>query len=234
MTRLVLCALTLMAMSNEAAAMDVAVAGNQLILSGRVIGNEYERVARLLAADARITTVVLRNSPGGHAGTGYRLGELFRARGLNTAVSGFCYSSCSRMFLGGRQRSFTDDFPQERTEVGFHGHYGRDGRLLPDLVRKLDLKAWIIRHSDGRADAELVERWINIPRGAGMIHFFHPGLVQRHGVSTVLCQGDEETSEGVFGCEPISRTAVDLGIVTTLALTHGNDQAAVRAAHGLK
>jgi hypothetical protein len=38
-----------------------------------------------------ISTIVLRNSPGGDISTGYRLGELFRLQGLRTALSGFCY-----------------------------------------------------------------------------------------------------------------------------------------------
>ena len=62
--------------------------------------------------------------PGGDAPTGYKVGELFRQKGLRTAISGFCYSSCSRMFLGGKVRVLTDDAPPDATEVGFHGHYG--------------------------------------------------------------------------------------------------------------
>jgi hypothetical protein len=38
----------------------------------------------------------------------------------------------------------------------------------------------------------LVERWINIPYSRGMIHFFHCDLVKRAGVSTFMCQGDED------------------------------------------
>src|SRR5215468_6997874 len=53
-----------------------------------------------------ITTVILRNSQGGNAPAGYQVGQLLRERGVRTAVSGYCYSSCSRMFLGGRTRSF--------------------------------------------------------------------------------------------------------------------------------
>ena len=77
---------------------------------------------------------------GGDARAGYRVGEMFRSRGLRTAVSGYCYSSCSRMFLGGAIRVFTDDFPPEYTNVGFHGHYDGDGRLDAKLVRLLGLK----------------------------------------------------------------------------------------------
>jgi hypothetical protein len=101
--------------------MDLKVAGNQLILSGPVVGDEFGKVEKILDDDRTIDTVILRNSPGGDPPTGYRIGELFRVRGLRTAVSGYCYSSCSRMFLGGATRHFTDDFPPEYTDVGFHG-----------------------------------------------------------------------------------------------------------------
>ncbi len=210
--------------SGAAPAMDLIPVGDQLILTGRVVGDEQHKVAAMLAARPAIRTIILRDSPGGHAETGYRLGELFRAKGLDTAVSGFCYSSCSRMFLGGRQRRFTDDRALELTDVGFHGHYGRDGRLLADLIRRLGLEAWIIRYSDGKADPALVARWINLPRSAGLIHFFHPEVAGARGAATFICQGDERSPSGVFGCEPIARTALDLGVITSLDIVHSNDR----------
>src|SRR5271163_4071768 len=211
-------------------AMDLKVVGNQLIASGPVSGDEFERVKELLQNHPQIDMVILRNSPGGDAPTGYRVGALFREKGLQTAVSGYCYSSCSRMFLGGKSRHFTDDYPPEYTVVGFHGHYGADGRLLPELVRRLGLKDWIVRYSDGKADPALVERWINIPRNSGMIHFYDPYLLQRNGVSTFMCQGDETSTRSIFGCEPIHETAFDLGIATSSNLVKSNDQAQLRAA----
>jgi hypothetical protein len=77
----------------------------------------------------------------------------------------------------------------------------------------------------------LVERWINIPYSRGMIHFFHPGLLKRAGVSTFMCQGDEPTRL-VFACEAIGKTALDLGVVTSLDIVHSADQAEIRAAIG--
>jgi hypothetical protein len=56
-----------------------------------------------------------------------------------------------------------------------------------------------------------------------MIHFFHPGLVKHGGASTFFCQGDEPPGS-VFACEPISKTALDLGIVTSLDLVHCADR----------
>ena len=171
--------------------MELKVVGNQIILTGPVLGDEPGKVREALAASPGIESVILRNSPGGNAPAGYQVGQLLRERGLRTAVSGYCYSSCSRMFLGGSSRHFTDDYMPESNNVGFHGHYDRMGPLDTARVRQYGLRDWIIQYSDGKADPSLVERWINIPYSRGMIHFFHPGLVRRAGTSTFLCRGDE-------------------------------------------
>jgi hypothetical protein len=215
----------------ESVAMELKVAGNQLILSGRVVGDEPGKVREALANSPKIDTVILRNSPGGDAPAGYQTGQLLRERGLRTAVSGYCYSSCSRMFLGGSTRYFTDDYPAENTHIGFHGHYHADGHLNAALMRQYGLRDWIIKYSDGKADANLVERWINIPYSRGMIHFFHPGLVNRGGASTFMCRGDEPTGP-VFACEPIGKTALELGVVTSLDIVHSADRPDISAETG--
>src|SRR5215467_2797933 len=204
-------------------AMELKIVGNQIILSGPVIGDEPGKIREALANTPGIDTAILRNSPGGNAPTGYQVGELFREHGLRTAVSGYCNSSCSRIFLGGSTRYFTGDYMPENNNVGFHGHYDRIGHLNANLVREYGLRDWIIKYSDGKADLLLVERWINIPHSRGMIHFFHPGLVKHAGASTFLCQG-EEAVRSIFDCEPIGETALDLGIVTSLDLVHSADR----------
>jgi hypothetical protein len=211
-------------LTSLACAMEIAVAGDQLILSGPVVAHDYDEVAGTLAAKPQIKIVILRNSPGGDAPTGYHLGELFRKMSLQTAVSGFCYSSCSRLYLGGRERYFTDDYPAEYTQIGFHGHYDRNGDLNAALVAELHLKDWIIRYSDGKAEPALVERWINIPRGTGLIHFYNPALVNIDGYSTFMCQGTEPGHPRIFDCERIPKTALDLGVATSTSLVHSSDQ----------
>jgi hypothetical protein len=207
----------------RAPAMELKIVGNQLFLSGPVVGDEPGKVREALASSPRINTVILRNSGGGNAPAGYQVGQLLREHGVRTAVSGYCYSSCSRMFLGGSARYFTDDYLPETNNVGFHGHYDRMGHLNADLVRQYGLRDWIIKYSDGKADPALVERWINIPSSRGMIHFFHPGLVNRAGASPFMCQGDE-SSGSVFACEPIGKTALDLGIITSLDIVHSAER----------
>jgi hypothetical protein len=159
MRRALLVAIPISGLATSAGhAMAIVVADDQLILTGPVISADYDAVESNLSFNPQIKMVILRNSPGGDAPTGYRLGELFRQKSLQTAVSGYCYSSCSRLFLGGKERHFADDYPPEFTQIGFHGHYTANGDLNAALVNALHLKDWTIRYSDGKADEELVER----------------------------------------------------------------------------
>ncbi len=207
--------------------------GDQLILSGPVVDGDAEKVRRALEENTSLRTVVVRNSPGGYVPTGYAVGDLMREKGLRTAVSGYCFSGCSRIFLGGKERFFTDDYPLPMTHVGFHGHYytsgPQNGELNRHAVRRWGLKDWIIRHSDGKADPDLVERWIHIPVSRGMIHFYHPDLVKSRNHATFFCERGPIPGKGVLGCEPIGKNALDLGIVTSLAMIKSNDQGELRA-----
>jgi hypothetical protein len=207
--------------------MEIVVADDQLILAGAVIAADYDAVESNLSFNPQIKTIILRNSPGGDAPTGYRMGDLFRKKYLQTAVSGYCYSSCSRLFLGGERRHFTDDYPPEYTQIGFHGHYD-NGDLNAASVNALHLKDWTIRYSDGKADEALVERWINIPRGTGLIHFYNPALVNIGGYSTFMCQGTEPDHTQIFDCERINKNALDLGIATSLTVVRSHDQRKIR------
>ncbi len=220
------------AWADASLAMEVTAVDDQIILSGPVIGGDLAKVRYALSMNPNIRAVILRNSPGGHIRTGYAVGNLFRQMGLRTAVSGYCYSSCSRMFLGGKERFFTDDYPLTMTEVGFHGHYRPDGRqrglLDSQKVRDYGLKDWIIKHSDGRADSNLVERWINIPVNVGLIHFFPVQIARERGVSTFLCEHGP-VAGGVFACERIDKSAIDLGVATSAELLRSNDYESLRA-----
>ncbi len=130
--------------------------------------------------------------------------------------------------MGGKERSFTGDYPPEYTEIGFHGHYDSKGDLNAAEVNALLLKDWIIRYSDDKADEALVERWINIPRGKGLIHFYNPALVNIGGYSTFMCQGTEVDHPRIFDCEPISKNALDLGVATSLTLVQSHDQRQIK------
>jgi hypothetical protein len=103
------------------AGMELKVVGNQIILTGPVLGDEPGKIRKALADSPRIETIILGNSPGGNAPAGYQVGQLLRERRLRTAVSGYCYSSCSRMFLGGSSLTSPTIIRQNPTMSGFTG-----------------------------------------------------------------------------------------------------------------
>ena len=51
----------------RAPAMELKIVGNQLILSGPVVGDEPGKVREALAGSPAVETVILRNSGGGNA-----------------------------------------------------------------------------------------------------------------------------------------------------------------------
>jgi hypothetical protein len=132
------------------------------------------------------------------------------------------------MYLGGKRRIFTDDYPPGVTNIGFHGHYKNDGSLDEPLMRKTGLRDWIIKFLDGKADIALVDRWVNISRSSGMARFFNPVRVDRHGGSAFFCEGSEPPASQPFDCETIGKSALDIGVSTATDLIRSNDQAELR------
>jgi hypothetical protein len=131
---------------------------------------------------------------------------------VTTVVSGYCVSSCSRLFLGGKQRLFSDDFPQSLTYVGFHGHYDFD-QLNTKAVEKNDQAAWTKKYTDNKVNATLLKRWITIERRAGDVRFYPDHVATRWKAATFLCQGIESRRPDL--CEKISTNALNEGIVTS-------------------
>jgi hypothetical protein len=204
-------------------AMEMVVTGNTIILSGAVKGDEPSLVKAAFAANPQIDLVVLRNSYGGDANAGYRVGEYLREIGVTTAVSGYCISSCSRMFLGGKTRLFTDDYPPDRTFVGFHGHYSVTGNLDRASTEKRGLYDWIIRFSDGKADPELVKRWVTIQKNNGAANFFHPDVATHLGHSVFFCDGWQRKKP--TECETIPTDAIARGVATDTRRISSPDKA---------
>ena len=203
-------------------AMEIKILGNQVVMSRGVKGNEHTRLRELLDRNSSIDTVILKDSPGGDSDAGYKVGELIRAYGLKTAVSGYCHSSCSRMFLGGKERYFTDDQPAHKTSVAFHGNYKSNGQLNWDKVGYLT--GWIVKYSDGKADEALVARWARIEKERGFVYFFDPTrLMRADRVSVFFCHGDEPKENHFDYCEKLpDKNAYQLGVVTSETLIHVN------------
>ncbi len=113
-------------------AMVVEAHGNTVYASGPV--NDDVRRFEEAFAKGGITTVVFVNSPGGDLYTGLRVGRLIADRGYNTVAAGSCISACSIMFMGGKERRFSDVFRPGQTFVGIHGaHDSATKQIIPVL-----------------------------------------------------------------------------------------------------
>lgn len=156
----------LVAWSGPVVAMTLDVIRDSVVMEGPVEGHECGLLRQMLDQNRGVRRIVLRNSTGGHAATGYCVGELIRERRLETVIRGYCYSSCSRMWLGGVRRSL--DGPASR--VGFHGHYDRERRLRPDAPARLS--AWLPLMAP-RIDRTLMEQWIKLPRAPQLYVFYN-------------------------------------------------------------
>jgi len=153
-----------LARSPGALAMSMTVDGARVVLSGPVEGDECGRLKSILRRTA-VRTVVLTQSHGGNAATGYCVGELIRARGLDTVICGSCNSSCSRMWLGGVSRTLDG----KNARVGLHGNY-QQGALEPGAPERL--RAWILKYAP-RVNRELMMQWTRLPTKRDMMYFYN-------------------------------------------------------------
>jgi len=200
----------------DSQAMEMLVVDEVVTLSGPVVEGDLKKFQEALAKQTGISTVVLKNSYGGDALSGYQIGQLIRELGLTTVVSGYCVSSCSRMFLGGKARLFSDEQGLTNTYVGFHGHYQSNGQLNRQSVERLGLYEWIIKYSDGKADKALVQSWIAIEKNRGMVAFLHPDTRIWGEHRTFFCDGNEVRRP--LGCTGLPNKALDLGVITDLSI----------------
>jgi hypothetical protein len=176
------------------AAMDLKVEDSTVVMSGAVVGTECDALANLVAQSfigTPIRTVVLAHSGGGDPPTGYCVGALIRKNALSTVIRGRCASACSRMWLGGVERSL--DGPGAK--VGVHGNYDSHG-LIPDSPARL--RAWIPQYAPA-VDRALMEKWINLPSNTTIMYFYND--------KAELCEGQT--------CTPLEgRTALSVGLAT--------------------
>jgi hypothetical protein len=172
-------------------AMEMTIEGSSVIMSGSVVRADCDTLESILSKNS-IKLVVLKNSGGGDANAGYCVGALVRRSGLSTVIRGRCASSCSRMWLGGVERTL--DGPNSR--VGLHGNYDKGGGLLADAPTRL--RAWIPQYAP-TVDRGLMEQWIHLPVNKSMMNFYN-GRAE-------LCDNGS--------CSPISgRNALNAGLST--------------------
>ena len=114
-------------------AMKLEVSGNVVYASGPV-ENDLREFQEALAKPG-VDTVAFVNSPGGDLWTGLTIGRMIAGKGFKTVTAGFCISACSIMFMGGRERSFSDVYRPAQTFVGIHGAHMTDTKGLNPQIQ---------------------------------------------------------------------------------------------------
>ena len=148
-----------------AASMDITVSGTTVYMSGPVVGGECDKLKQIISA-GQVSLVVLSNSNGGVANTGYCIGETIRKHKISTSIEGFCLSSCSRMWLGGVTRKLEGD----ESTVGLHGNYKNSGHLIDESTTRL--RQWIPRFAPN-VDVELMIQWTELFYSKQMMYFYY-------------------------------------------------------------
>lgn len=119
--------------SGLAMGMTVEVQGNKLFATGPV--EDDLRKFEDAFSKGGVDTVVLVNSPGGDLWTGLRIGRMIANQGYKTVIAGFCNSACSIMFMGGKERRFSDAFRPNQTYIGIHGAHNKDTKQINSQVQ---------------------------------------------------------------------------------------------------
>jgi hypothetical protein len=151
--------------------------------------------------------------------------EYIRDRGWNTAVSGYCFSGCALMYLGGTERGFTDDKPVPQTQLGFQGtHYAGTAYDRtpgsPNISGTIRAMNWIKRRTEGKISDAMLNRFEALPQ-TDLVHFFDS---KRHKgqASVFLCPLGKD---GKRKCEPIHGADVYReGIANTDTVIRSNDR----------
>jgi hypothetical protein len=203
-----------------AQAMELRIAGNELHLRGQVLGYEFGQFRQVLSAHREIDTVVLRDSPGGDGSTAFRIAEAIRDAGLRTVVAGRCYSACTLIFLGGKDRHFARVTQPEVMYLAFHGAF-TDNVMDPNSPSKagrLQVRAWVIERTGGKIDREILDRFLLGERRAALLYAFDPLQFDLdYGFSLYYCDGSEPAGTVPYKeCEKLAgRDAFSLGFVNS-------------------
>lgn len=145
-------------------AMDLAISGSTVTMSGDVMRGDCDKLKEILKSNA-IELIVLGDSNGGDVNTGFCVGETIRERKLSTLIRGVCVSSCSRMWLGGVSRKLEGD----NSAVGLHGNY-INGYLIEKSTNRL--REWIPRFAPD-VDVEFMNRWTALVYSRNMMYFYN-------------------------------------------------------------
>ena len=208
-------------------AMTVEVHGNQVFATGRV-DDDLRKFEEALAKPG-VDTVVFVNSPGGDLWTGLRVGRLIADKGVKTVIAGSCVSACSIMFMGGRQRQFSDAMRPNLTFIGIHGAHNKDTKSINPSVQP-QIFAFYKQHIGEKFNTTVMNQALYDMDDAGsLLRVFDP--VRSIKTLPYHCKSSQTPRDK---CSKFEATdAVSLGIVTTPELLQVNLPANFKASNAI-
>lgn len=194
-------------------AMKVEVHSNAIYATGPV-EDDFGKFQEALASPG-IDTVVFVNSPGGDLWTGMRVGNMIADKGVKTVIAGYCVSACSIMFMGGKERSFSDAFRPRLTYIGIHGAHNKttktvDGQLQPQIF------AYFKQRMSERFNAEVMNKALYEMDDAGaLLRVFDEQRMPKR--LPYHCKSAQSLRKDCTEFKDLD--ALSLGIVTSNSLT---------------
>jgi rhodanese-related sulfurtransferase len=167
-----LLAATLAVCALPSQAMTVQIQGN-LLFAGGPVGDDL-RLFEEAFAKGGVDTVEFVNSPGGDLWTGLRVGRLIAEKGYNTVVAGGCVSACSIMFMGGKERRFSDAFRPGQTLIGIHGAHNIETKQVITTLQPQIFAFYKLRTGD-KFNSQVINQALYEMEDAGaLLRVFDP------------------------------------------------------------
>lgn len=208
-------------------AMTIEVHGNQVFATGAV--EDDLRKFEDAFAKPGVDTVVFVNSPGGDLWTGLRVGRLIANKGYKTVIAGSCVSACSIMFMGGKERQFSDAFRPNQTFIGIHGAHDKDTKSINPAMQP-QIFAFYKQHMNEKFNASVMNQALYDMEDAGsLLRVFDP--VRGSKTSPYHCKSSQTPRDKCSKFEGVD--AANLGIITLPDLLKVNLPATFKASNAV-
>lgn len=222
---LTLLGFVLAAFNPVASAMTVETHGDTVFASGP-IGDDLLKFEEAFSGKG-IQTVVFVNSPGGDLWTGLRVGRLIADKGYKTVIAGRCVSACSIMFMGGKERRFSNAFRPKLTYIGIHGAHKTMTKQV-DAALQPQIFAFFKHYTGERFNPVVINMALYDMEDAGsLLRIFDP--VRSMQTAPYHCKSSQTPRNQ---CTTLSDVdAVSLGIITHAELVTLDLPTAFRSAN---
>lgn len=152
--------------------MTVEVHGNKVFATGPI--TDDLRKFEDAFSKGGIDTVVFVNSPGGDLWNGLRVGRLIADKGYNTVIAGNCVSACSIMFMGGKERRFSDALRPLQTMIGIHGAHDKDTKQIHPTMQP-QIFAFYKQNMGDKFNSKVMNQALNEMEDSGsLLRVFDP------------------------------------------------------------